>query len=76
MMSYLSSQGLDLSRWMGELSMLGTRMDPVLKATWGWDYVLWSALGLLLATIVAAFLPALKATRLNPVQALAAPVEG
>ncbi|MCZ6877982.1 MAG: ABC transporter permease [Acidobacteria bacterium] len=76
MMSYLSSQGLDLSRWMGELSMLGSRMDPVLKATWGWDYVLWSALGLLLATVMAAFLPALKAARLNPVQALAAPVEG
>ena len=76
MMSYLSSQGLDLSRWMGELSMLGSRMDPVLKATWEWDYVLWSALGLLLATVMAAFLPALKAARLNPVQALAAPVEG
>ena len=75
-MSYLTTQGLDLSRWMGELSMLGTRMDPVLKASWGWDYVLWSALGLLLATLLAAFFPAVKAARLNPVQALSAPVEG
>jgi len=40
-MSYLTTQGLDLSRWMGELSMMGTRMDPILKASWGWDYVLW-----------------------------------
>ena len=75
-MSYLTTQGLDLSRWMGELSMLGTRMDPVLKASWGWDYVFWSALGLLLAILLAAFFPALKAARLNPVQALSAPVEG
>ena len=76
MMSYLSTQGLDLRRWTGELSMLGTRMDPVLKAAWGWDYVCWSALGLLLATVLAAFWPALRAARLNPVEALAAPVEG
>ncbi len=75
-MSYLTTQGLDLSRWMGELSMLGTRMDPVLKASWGWDYVLWSALGLLVATLLAALFPAVKAARLNPVEALSAPVEG
>ncbi|MCZ6878867.1 MAG: ABC transporter permease [Acidobacteria bacterium] len=75
-MSYLTTQGLDLSRWMGELSMFGTRMDPILKASWGWDYVLWSALGLLLATFFAALFPAVKAARLNPVQALSAPVEG
>ena len=75
-MSYLTTQGLDLSRWMGELSMLGTRMDPVLKASWGWDYALWSALGLLGATLLAALFPAVKAARLNPVQALSAPVEG
>ncbi|MFB3141209.1 MAG: ABC transporter permease [Acidobacteriota bacterium] len=75
-MSYLTTQGLDLSTWIGELSMLGTRMDPVLKASWGWDYVIWSALGLLLATLLAALFPAVKAARLNPVQALSAPVEG
>jgi ABC-type lipoprotein release transport system permease subunit len=75
-MSYLTTQGLDLSRWMGELSMLGTRMDPILKASWGWDYVFWSATGLLLATFLAALFPAVKAARLNPVEALSAPVEG
>ena len=75
-MSYLTTQGLDLSRWMGELSMLGTRMDPILKASWGWDYVFWSAAGLLLATFLAALFPAVKAARLNPVEALSAPVEG
>jgi ABC-type antimicrobial peptide transport system permease subunit len=75
-MSYLTTQGLDLTRWTGELSMLGTRMDPVLKAVWGWDYVLWSAMGLLASALLAAFFPALRAARLDPVEALAAPVEG
>jgi len=75
-MSYLTTQGLDLTRWMGELSMLGTRMDPVLKAVWGWEYVIWSAGGLLISTLVAAFFPAVRAARLDPVEALAAPVEG
>lgn len=75
-MAYLTTRGLDLTRWTGELSMLGTRMDPVLKAVWGWDYVLWSAVGLLASTLLAAFFPALRAARLDPVETLAAPVEG
>ncbi len=75
-MSYLTTQGLDLTRWTGELSMLGTRMDPVLKAVWGWDYVLWSAAGLLGSTLAAALFPALRAAWLDPIEALGAPVEG
>ena len=75
-MAYLTTRGLDLTRWTGELSMLGTRMDPVLKAVWGWDYVMWSAVGLLASTLLAAFFPALRAARLDPVETLAAPVEG
>ena len=75
-MSYLTTQGLDLTRWTGELSMLGTRMDPVLRAVWGWDYVVWSAVGLMASTLLAALFPAVKAARLDPVEALGAPVEG
>ena len=74
-MQPLETHGLDLSRWTGELSMLNTRMDPVLRFKWVWQDVLWSAVSLLLAGLLAALIPALRATRMDPVEALAAPVE-
>ena len=74
-MQPLGTHGLDLSRWTGELSMLNTRMDPVLHFKWVWGNVLWSAVSLLLANLLAALIPALHATRMDPVEALAAPVE-
>ena len=55
--------------------MLNTRMDPVLRFKWVWQDVLWSAVSLLLASLLAALIPALRATRMDPVEALAAPVE-
>ncbi|MDA2938006.1 FtsX-like permease family protein [Acidobacteria bacterium AH-259-A15] len=76
LMYYLSTHGLDLTRWMGEVSMLDTRLDPVLKAVWVWDQVLWSALGLMLAVLLATYIPARRASRMNPVEALRAPTEG
>ncbi len=75
-MSYLTTHGWDLTRWTGELSMLGTRMDPVLKAVWAWDQVFRSAFALTLASLLAAVLPARRAAYMDPVQALGAPTEG
>ena len=75
-MSYLMVTGLDLSRWTGELTMLGSRMDPVLRATWAWESVGWSALGLLAATLIAALIPARRAAFMRPFEAMTAPVEG
>jgi len=74
MMQYLSVHGLDLSRWTGELSMLQARVDPVLKAAWNWNAVAGAAVSLSLATVIAAYLPARKAVRVDPVEALHAPV--
>ena len=76
MMSYLTAHGLDLSGWVGEVSMLGVRMDPILKGAWAWDQVIWAAVGLITAALVAALLPARRVTRLQPVAALTAPTEG
>lgn len=76
MMSYLTSHGWDLSPWVGEVSMLGTRMDPILKGAWAWDQVIWAAGGLMGATLLAAFLPARRVAWMRLVAALNAPTEG
>ncbi len=75
-MSYLTTHGWDLSQWVGEVSMLGTRMDPILKGAWSWGQVGWAAAGLIAATLLAAFLPARRVAWMQPVAALAAPTEG
>lgn len=67
---HLSSTGLDLRSWMGEISLLETRMDPVIPVAWSWAAVWLPAVGLLLATVVASLLPALRAAFVNPVLAL------
>ena len=74
-MSPLSRHGLDLSRWMGEMSMLNTRMDPVVHFKWVWDNVFWSGLALLISNLLATLIPAFRTLRMDPVEALAAPVE-
>jgi ABC-type lipoprotein release transport system permease subunit len=75
-MADLISRGWDLSRWIGEMSMIDTRMDPVLQGAWAWDHVISAGLGLVLATLLAAFFPARRAAWMNPVEALTAPTEG
>ena len=66
----LSSTGLDLRSWMGEISIVETRMDPVIPVVWSWSAVWWPAVGLLLATAAASLLPALRAAFVNPVLAI------
>ena len=75
-MNHLASEGLDLTRWMGEFSMLESRMDPVLRAVWAWEQVFWGAFGLMVAVLLATLLPARRAARMNAVEALRAPAEG
>lgn len=70
LMQPLMAHGLDLSRWTGELSMMSTRMDPVIRFEWASKLVVESAVGLLIATLLAAGIPARRAARMNPVRAL------
>ncbi len=69
----LETHGLDLSRWTGEISVVDTYIDPVLRFRLVPRHLIWSAVGLVLATLVAALLPALRASRLDPAKALTTP---
>lgn len=75
LLDYLSTSGIDLRRWTGELSMINTRLDPILKAAWDWDQILWSACGLLVAVVVATLIPARRAFQMKPVEALRTPTQ-
>jgi ABC-type lipoprotein release transport system permease subunit len=70
LMLYLANQGLDLTRWMREISLVGSRLDPVLRAEWTWEQFIWSAVGLMLAVILATLIPAVRAARMDPVKAI------
>jgi len=74
-MWYLQVHGWDLSPWTQGVTMAGVLFDPVLRASWDWPAALQAALSLAAITVVAAFIPALRAARMRPVEALAAPVE-
>jgi len=73
---YLSTVGLDLTRWMGEITIVNSRVDPVLRAEWMWGEIVWAAAGLMVAVLLATIIPAVRAARLDPVEALQAPTEG
>jgi ABC-type lipoprotein release transport system permease subunit len=76
MMQYLTTSGLDLTRWTAELSFADTRMDPILRAEWVWGQVVWAGLGLVLCLLLATCIAAVRAARMDPVQALYAATEG
>lgn len=73
---HMSVYGWDLSRWTGELALMDTRIDPVLRGVWIWDDIGKAAIGLLLAALIACLVPARRLLRLDPVEAMAAPAEG
>lgn len=72
LMQHFTTEGLDLSRWMGELAIANTHMDPVIVFYWSWGQVAASAVGLAVASVLAAGLPARRASRMNPVEAVRA----
>ena len=74
MMQYMMTYGINLGWWMGEVTMVGTRFDPIVKAAWNWQLIPWAAASLAVAAVAASYWPARKATQVAPVVALRAPV--
>ncbi len=74
MMQYLMTRGLDLAWWTGEIAMVQTRLDPVVKSAWDWQLIPWAAICMAVAAVAAAYWPARRATSVPPVEALRAPV--
>jgi len=70
-LSYLTSNGLDLSAWVMDMSFAGSHIDPVMQVVWTWNDYLSAALSLGVVVIISTILPALRAARMKPVDALA-----
>lgn len=73
--AYLVWHGWDLTRWAEGLTIAGVLVNPVLRATFTWRSIPSLALTLGAITVLAALIPAVRAARLRPVIALAAPGE-
>ena len=68
---YFHEFPVDLSRFVGTYSMVGSAVRPVLTAEYSWDGPLVSALALVATGIVSALYPAWRAIRVPPADALA-----
>ena len=67
----LSANGLDLSGMMGDsTAIMGTYMDPVIRPELSTDRVLQLSGGIFLVTLLSGLYPAIKASRVAPVDAL------
>lgn len=74
-MAYFTWHGWDLTRWVAGLTIAGVLVDPVLRATFVWESTPSIAATLGLITVFAGLVPALRAARMKPVEALGAPVD-
>jgi putative ABC transport system permease protein len=73
-MIYLTTHGVNLSWLTGGLAIFDSRIDPLVKGVWDWGTIPRAALSLGVATVAAAYWPARRATRVDAVEALRAPV--
>ena len=70
-LNHLTRNGLDLSAWVVDMSFSGSHIDPVLQVVWTWNSYLTIAISLTVVVLLAKILPALRAARMKPVEALA-----
>ncbi len=70
-MAYFVWHGWNLSRWTTGLTIAGTLLDPVLRGVMTWKSTPSIALILAAIMLLAGLLPALRAARMKPVEALA-----
>ena len=61
----------DLSNWVGSFSWVGSQWRPLLRVEYSTDAPVFSAVALFLTAIIAAVVPAWRATRVPPADALA-----
>jgi putative ABC transport system permease protein len=71
LMAWIAHHPIDLSRLVGDFSMAGAVVRPVLRVSLGPAGPLTSALALFLTALAAAVYPALRASRVPPADALA-----
>jgi ABC-type lipoprotein release transport system permease subunit len=67
---YCTTHGIDLTRFMGEMSMVGTTLDPILYAKLTARNIIRSSVIVLFVSLGVAVYPAVKAARLQPVEAI------
>ena len=67
----LVTYGIDMSGGTGEpLKMLGTSLDPQMKGVINIDFLLLPVIFLFLISVLASLWPAIRAARLNPIEAI------
>ncbi|MBI3795408.1 MAG: ABC transporter permease [Deltaproteobacteria bacterium] len=67
---YLQIHGLDLRRFIGELSIVGVSVDPIWYGRQDFAAYGRTALGLTVAALFSALYPAVRASRFRPVEAM------
>ena len=63
-------RGLDLSAWVTPVSYLGATIQPVLHTRYSWQGIIYPIIFLVATSAASAYIPAWRASKLDPVQAL------